>query len=109
MNNNSMVNEAILGLIRVSRFGSVDGEDIVSELEDCRDQWKAIVPGSNIGTEHQTKNAAKGKLFFDELRILTNKLDYLDLYEMALVWRPSFIGVSFVESRNVELVLMWES
>jgi hypothetical protein len=109
MNNNSMVNEAILGLIRVSKFGEVAGEDIVSELEECRDQWKTIVPGSNIGTEHQTMNAAKGKLFFDELRILTNKLDYLDLYEMALVWRPSFIGVSFVESRNVELVLMWES
>ena len=109
MNNNSMVNEAILGLIRVSKFGSVEGEDIVSDLEDCRDQWKTIVPGSNLGTEHQTKNAAKGKLFFDELRILSTKETYLDLYEQCLIWRPSFIGVSFVEEERVELVLVWES
>ena len=47
--------------------------------------------------------------FFDELRILSTKADYLDLYEMALVWRPSFVGVGFVESEEVELVLMWES
>ena len=109
MKNNSRTNDAILGLMRVSKFGDVDGEDIVSGLEECKEGWDAIVPGSNIGTEHQTKNAAEGRLFFDELRIVTNKLDYLDLYEMALVWRPSFVGVSFVEKRNVELVLMWES
>lgn len=109
MTNNSRTNDAILGLMRVSKFGEVDGDDIVSGLEDCRERWKAIVPGSNIGTEHQTKNAANGRLFFDELRILTSKADYLDLYEMALVWRPSFIGVSFVEDGDVELVLMWES
>ena len=109
MKNNSRTNDAILGLMRVSKFGDIDGEDIVSGLEECKDRWKAIVPGSNIGTEHQTRNAAKGRLFFDELRILTNKLDYLDLYEMALVWRPNFIGVSFVESEEVELVIVWES
>ena len=62
-----------------------------------------------LGTEHQTRNAAKGELVFDELRILTSKADYLDLYEMALVWRPSFVGVSFVESEEVELVVVWES
>ena len=109
MNNNSMVNEAILGLIRVSKFGSVDGEDIVSELEDCRDQWKAIVPGSNIGTEHQTQNVVLGRLVFDELRILTTRSHYLDVYEKAIHWQPNFIGVSFVEDENVELVLVWES
>jgi hypothetical protein len=109
MNNNSMVNEAILGLIRVSKFGSVDGEDIVSELEDCRDQWKAIVPGSNIGTEHQTQNVLLGRMVFDELRILTTRLHYLDVYEKAIHWQPNFIGVSFVEDENVELVLVWES
>ena len=108
MNNNSRINDAILGLMRVGRFGEVAGEDIVSGLEECKYQWKAIVPGSNIGTEHQTKNAANGRLFFDELRILTSKADYLDLYEMALVWRPSFVGVGFVEN-EVELVMMWES
>ena len=85
------------------------GEDIVSGLESSKSLWNAVVPGSNIGTEHQTQNAAKGELFFDELRILTSKADYLDLYEMALVWRPSFVGVSSVEDGNVELVLMWES
>ena len=109
MKNNSKINEAILGLMRVSKFGEVAGEDIVSGLEECKEVWKAIVPGSNIGTEHQTKNAAEGELFFDELRILSTKADYLDLYEMALVWRPSFIGVSFVERDEVELVMMWES
>ena len=109
MKNNSRTNDAILGLMRVSKFGDIDGEDIVSGLEECKEGWTAIVPGSNIGTEHQTKNAAEGRLFFDELRILTNKLDYLDLYEMALVWRPSFVGVSFVESEEVELVIVWES
>ena len=109
MKNNSSINEAILGLMRVGQFGRVAGEDIVSGLESSKSLWKAIVPGSNIGTEHQTKNAAEGRLFFDELRILTNKRDYLDLYEMALVWRPSFVGVSFVEREEVELVMMWES
>ena len=109
MTNNNQLCEAILGLMRVSKFGEVAGEDIVSGLESSKSLRKAIVPGSNIGTEHQTQNAAKGELFFDELRILSTKADYLDLYEMALVWRPSFVGVSFVEKRNVELVLMWES
>ena len=109
MSNNKELCDAILGLMRVGKFGDVAGEDIVSVLEECKEGWDAIVPGSNIGTEHQTKNAAEGRLFFDELRIVTNKLDYLDLYEMALDWRPSFVGVSFVEKRNVELVLMWES
>lgn len=109
MTNNNQLCEAILGLMRVSKFGDIDGEDIVSGLESSKRLWKAIVPGSNIGTEHQTRNAAKGELFFDELRILSTKADYLDLYEMALVWRPSFVGVSFVEKRNVELVMMWES
>ena len=109
MTNNNQLCEAILGLMRVSMFGEVAGEDIVSGLESSKSLWKAIVPGSNIGTEHQTRNAAKGELFFDELRILSTKADYLDLYEMALVWRPSFIGVSFVRSEDVELVMMWES
>ena len=109
MTNNNQLCEAILGLMRVSMFGEVAGEDIVSGLESSKSLWKAIVPGSNIGTEHQTRNAAEGRLFFDELRILSTKADYLDLYEMALVWRPRFIGVSFVEIEEVELVLMWES
>ena len=98
-----------MGLIRVINFGSVEGEDIVSVLEECKEGWKAVVPGSNIGTEHQTKNAAKGELFFDELRIVTHRHSYLDLYELAKSWRPSFIGVSFVRSEDVELVMMWES
>lgn len=109
MTNNKELCDAILGLMRVSKFGEVAGEDIVSGLESSKSLWKAIVPGSNIGTEHQTKNAAKGELFFDELRILSTKADYLDLYEMTLVWRPSFVGVSFLESEEVELVMMWES
>ena len=109
MTNNNQLCEAILGLMRVSKFGDMAGEDIVSGLESSKSLWNAVVPGSNIGTEHQTQNAAKGELFFDELRILTSKADYLDLYEMALVWRPSFVGVSSVEDGNVELVLMWES
>jgi hypothetical protein len=109
MNNNSMVNEAILGLMRVSLFGEVAGEDIVSELEDCRELWKAIVPGSNIGTEHQTQNVVLGRMVFYELRILTTRSHYLDVYEKAIHWQPNFIGVSFVEGERVELVLMWES
>ena len=108
MTNNNQLCEAILGLMRVSKFGDIDGEDIVSGLESSKSLWTAVVPGSNIGTEHQTRNAAKGRLFFDELRILTSKADYLDLYEMALVWRPSFVGVGFVESEDVELVIVWE-
>ena len=109
MNNNKELCDAILGLMRVSKFGEVAGEDIVSVLEECKEGWKAVVPRSNIGTEHQTKNVLSGGLMFDELRILSTKEHYLDLYEMALVWRPSFVGVSFVESERVELVMMWES
>ena len=109
MKNNSRTNDAILGLMRVSKFGDIDGEDIVSGLEECKEVWKAIVPGSNIGTEHQTRNAAEGRLFFDELRILTNKADYLEIYSLCLIWRPSFVGVSFVEAEDVELVIVWES
>ena len=109
MKNNSRTNDAILGLMRVSKFGDIDGEDIVSGLDSSKSLWKAIVPGSNIGTEHQTRNAAKGELFFDELRILSTKADYLDLYSLCLIWRPSFIGVSNVEDGNVELVIVWES
>lgn len=109
MTNNNQLCEAILGLMRVSKFGEVDGEDIVAGLEECKEGWKTVVPGSNVGTEHQTKNAAKGELFFDELRIRSSKADYLNVYELALVWRPSFIGVGFVEEGDVELVLMWES
>ena len=109
MTNNNQLCEAILGLMRVSKFGDVDGEDIVSGLEECKEGWDAIVPGSNIGTEHQTKNAAEGRLFFDELRILTSKEQYLDLYEMALVWRPKFLGVGFLDPVRVEILVVWES
>ncbi len=109
MNNNSMVNEAILGLIRVSKFGEVAGEDIVSELEECRELWTVVVPGTDIGTEHQTQNVVLGRLVFDELRILTTRSHYLDVYEKAIHWQPNFIGVSFVEEERVELVLVWES
>ena len=108
MTNNNQLCAAILGLMRVSKFGDIDGEDIVSGLESSKSLWKAIVPGSNIGTEHQTRNAAKGELFFDELRILSTKADYLEIYSLCLIWRPSFIGVSFVD-RDVELVIVWES
>ena len=108
MKNNSRTNDAILGLMRVSKFGEVAGEDIVSGLESSKSLWKAIVPGSNIGTEHQTRNAAKGRLFFDELRILTSKEHYSEIYSLCLIWRPSFIGVGFVEN-EVELVIVWES
>ena len=109
MTNNNQLCDAILGLMRVSMFGEVAGEDIVSGLESSKSLWKAIVPGSNIGTEHQTRNAAKGELFFDELRILTTKEHYLEIYSLCLIWRPSFIGVSSVEDGNVELVVVWES
>ena len=109
MTNNNQLCEAILGLMRVSKFGEVAGKDIVSGLESSKSLWKAIVPGSNIGTEHQTRNAANGRLFFDELRILTSKEHYLEIYSLCLIWRPSFIGVSFVEGGDVELVIVWES
>ena len=109
MTNNNQLCEAILGLMRVSKFGDIDGEDIVSGLESSKSLWKAIVPGSNIGTEHQTRNAAEGRLFFDELRILTTKEHYSEIYSLCLIWRPSFIGVSSVEDGNVELVVVWES
>ena len=109
MTNNNQLCEAILGLMRVSKFGDIDGEDIVSGLESSKSLWKAIAPGSNIGTEHQTRNAAEGRLFFDELRILTTKEHYSEIYSLCLIWRPSFIGVSSVEDGNVELVVVWES
>ena len=37
MKNNSSINEAILGLMRVSKFGDIDGEDIVlyNDMFDC--------------------------------------------------------------------------
>jgi hypothetical protein len=107
--NNSQLCEAILGLMQVSLFGEVTGEDIVSELEECRELWKVVMPGTNIGTEHQTQNVALGRLVFDELRILTDRSHYLDVYEKAIHWRPSFVGVSFDERERVEIVLMWES
>ena len=109
MTNNNQLCESILGLMRVSLFGEVAGEDIVSELEDCRELWRVVLPGSNIGTEHQTQNVVLGRLVFDELRILTTRSHYLDVYEKAIHWRPNFIGVSFVEGESVELVLVWES
>ena len=109
MTNNKELCDAILGLMRVSKFGEVAGEDIVSGLEECKEGWKAVVPRSNIGTEHQTKNVLSGGLVFDELRILSTKEHYLDLYELAKSWRPSFVGVSSVEDGNVELVIVWES
>ena len=74
-----------------------------------RDATLGLMRVRKFGTEHQTRNVAKGGLFFDELRILTSKADYLDLYSLCLIWRPSFIGVSNVEDGNVEIVMMWES
>ena len=109
MTNNSQLCEAILGLMRVSWFGEVAGEDIVSELEECRELWTVVVPGTNIGTEHQTQNVVVGRLVFDELRIVTDRLSYLHLHEKAIHWRPSFVGVSFDADERVELVLVWES
>jgi hypothetical protein len=109
MTNNNQLCESILGLMRVSLFGEVAGEDIVSELEECWELWTVVVPGTNIGTEHQTQNVVLGRLAFDELRILTTRSHYLDVYEKAIHWHPNFIGVSFVEGERVELVLMWES
>ena len=109
MTNNNQLCESILGLIRVSWFGEVVGEDIVSELEECRELWMVVVPGTDIGTEHQTQNVVLGRMVFDELRIVTTRSHYLDLYEKAIHWQPNFIGVSFVEDENVELVLVWES
>ena len=109
MTNNNQLCEAILGLMRVSMFGEVAGEDVVRQLEDCRELWRVVLPGSNIGTEHQLVNAAMGALVFDELRILTTRIQYPDLYELTIDWRPKFVGVSFVEEERVELLLMWES
>ena len=109
MMNNSQLCESILGLMRVSLFGEVAGEDIVSELEECRELWTVVVPGTDIGTEHQTQNVVLGRLVFDELRILTTRSHYLDVHEKAIHWRPSFVGVSFDADERVELVLMWES
>ena len=108
MNNNSRINEAILGLMRVSKFGSVEGEDVACGLEEYSHLWTLVVPGSNIGTRSQLLDADSGVLIWNELRILTNKADYLDLYSLCLIWRPSFIGVSNVEDGNVELVIVWE-
>ena len=71
MTNNNQLCESILGLMRVSLFGEVAGEDIVSELEECRELWTVVVPGTDIGTEHQTQNVVLGRMVFDELRILT--------------------------------------
>ena len=109
MTNKSQLCEAILGMMRISWFGEVAGEDIVSELEECRELWKVVMPGTDIGTEHQTQNVALGRLVFDELRILTDRQSYRHLYEKATHWRPSFIGVSKGDEERVELVLMWES
>ena len=108
MTNNNQLCELILGLMRVSLFGEVAGEDIVSELEECRELWTVVVPGTDIGTEHQTQNVVLGRMVFDELRILTTRSHYLDLYEKAIHWQPNFSGVSFVEGENVELVLAWD-
>jgi hypothetical protein len=109
MTNNNQLCASILGLMRISLFGEVAGEDIVSELEECRELWTVVVPGTDIGTEHQTQNVVLGRMVFDELRILTTRSHYLDVYEKAIHWQPNFIGVSFVEGERVELVLMWES
>lgn len=109
MMNNSQLCEAILGLMRISLIGEVAGEDIVSELEECRELWKVVMPGTNIGTEHQTQNVVLGRLMIDEVRILTDRQSYRHLYEKATHWRPSFVRVSFVEGESVELVLVWES
>jgi hypothetical protein len=108
MNNNSRKNEAILGLIRVINFGSVEGEDVACGLEEYSHLWTLVVPGSNIGTRSQLLDADSGVLIWNELRILTHRHSYLDLYELAKSWRPSFVGVSFVEIEDVELVMMWE-
>ena len=107
MTNNSNINEAILGLMRMGKFGSVDGEDIVSGLEQCKGIWKVVLPGTDIGTQNQIENVLSGRLLFDELRIRSTKADYLDLYQMASIWRPNIVGVSFVDGEDVELLLMW--
>ena len=39
MTNNNQLCEAILGLMRVSMFGEVAGEDIVSGLESSKSLW----------------------------------------------------------------------
>ena len=109
MNNNSKINEAILGVIRVSKFGSVDGEDVVYSLEEYSHLWTLVVPGSNIDTRSQLVDADSGVLKWNELRILTTRSHYLDLYELTKHWRPKFLGVGFLDRESVEILVMWES
>ena len=108
MRNNSKVNEAILGLMRVSRLGEVSGEDVVCGLEEYSRAWTLVVPGRDVGRDSQLVDLDSGVLIWNELRILTNKLDYLDLYEMAKNWRPKFIGIGFLDPVSVEILVVWE-
>jgi hypothetical protein len=109
MNNNSKINEAILGLIRVSKFGSVDGEDVVCGLEEHSHLWTLVVPGRDVGRESQLLDLDSGVLMWNELRILTHRQSYLDLYELTKNWRPKFLGVGFLDRESVEILVMWES
>jgi hypothetical protein len=108
MNNNSMVNEAILGLIRVSKFGSVEGEDIVCGLEEHSKAWTLVVPGRDVGRESQLLDLDSGVLIWNELRIYTTRMHYMDLYELAKSWRPKFVGIGFLDPESVEIMVVWE-
>ena len=109
MMNNSKVNEAILGLIRVGKFGSVEGEDVVYGLEEYSHLWTLVVPGGNSRSGKHTFEADSGVLMWNELRILTHRQSYLDLYELAKNWRPKFVGIGFLDPENVEILVVWES
>jgi hypothetical protein len=109
MNNNSKINEAILGLMRVGKFGSVEGEDVVCGLEEYSHLWTLVVPGRDVGRESQLLDLDSGVLMWNELRILTHRQSYLDLYELAKNWRPKFLGVGFLDPERVEILVVWES
>ena len=108
MNNNSNAYEAILGLMRVSKFGSVDGEDVVYGLEEYSRAWTLVVPGRDVGRDSQLVDLDSGVLIWNELRIHTTRQHYHDLYEMAKNWRPKFLGIGFLDHEIVEILVVWE-
>ena len=97
-----------MGLIRVSKFGSVDGEDVVYGLEEHSKAWTVVVPWGNSRSGKPTFEADSGVLIWNELRIYTTRMHYLDLYELAKHWKPKFIGIGFLDPESVEIMVVWE-
>jgi hypothetical protein len=73
----TIVQKALLNIIRLSNFNSLDGKTLYDDLLLHENEWKSVVPDCAYGVGYQARNLAQGEknLSFDTVFIITKSRD----------------------------------